>query len=37
MLANIDDLGDASEAALYRPYLLSLWGKNEEIWGKRPV
>lgn len=37
MLANIDDLGDASEAALYRPYLLSLWGKNEEIWGKPPV
>jgi SAM-dependent methyltransferase len=36
MLAYIDGLGDASEAELFRPYLLSLWGKNAEIWGPVP-
>jgi SAM-dependent methyltransferase len=36
MLAYIDGLGDAEEAALYRPYLLSLWGKNAAIWGPVP-
>lgn len=36
MLAYIDKLGDASEAELFRPYLLSLWGKNAEIWGPVP-
>lgn len=36
MLAFIDGLGDASEAALFRPYLLSLWEKNAEIWGPVP-
>ena len=36
MLTYIDGLGDASEAALFRPYLLSLWGKNAEIWGPVP-
>ena len=37
MLAYIDGLGDASEAELFRPYLLSLWGKNAEIWGPVPA
>ena len=37
MLAYIDSLGDAEEAALYRPYLLSLWGKNANIWGPVPT
>ena len=36
MLAYIDGLGDAEEAALYHPYLLSLWGKNAKIWGPVP-
>jgi len=37
MLAYIDSLGDAEEAALYRPYLLSLWSKNANIWGPVPT
>lgn len=37
MLAYIDGLGDASEARLFRPYLLSLWQKNAEIWGAVPA
>jgi len=37
MLAYIDDLGDVSEARLFRPYLLSLWQKNAEIWGPVPA
>jgi SAM-dependent methyltransferase len=37
MLAYIDGLGDTPEAALFRPYLLSLWGKNAEIWGPVPA
>lgn len=37
MLAYIDDLGDISEARLFRPYLLSLWQKNAEIWGPVPA
>ena len=36
MLAYIDQLGDACEAQLFRPYLLSLWQKNAELWGKPP-
>ena len=36
MLAYIDRLGDVSEAHLFRPYLLSLWGKNAGIWGESP-
>lgn len=36
MLTYIDGLGDVSEAALFRPYLISLWGKNAEIWGPVP-
>ena len=36
MLAFIDNLGDVSEARLFRPYLLSLWQKNAEIWGEPP-
>jgi SAM-dependent methyltransferase len=36
MLAYIDGLGDVSEAHLFRPYLLSLWQKNADIWGDPP-
>ena len=36
MLAYIDQLGDVSEAHLFRPYLLSLWQFNAEIWGEPP-
>lgn len=36
MLAFIDGLGDAPEAELYRPYLLSLWRKNAALWGPAP-
>ncbi|MDX1555760.1 MAG: methyltransferase domain-containing protein [Xanthomonadales bacterium] len=36
MLAFIDGLGDAPEADLYRPYLLSLWRKNSALWGPAP-
>jgi SAM-dependent methyltransferase len=36
MLDYIDELGDASEAQLFRPYLLSLWKKNAETWGAPP-
>ena len=36
MLSYIDGLGDSSEAALFRPYLLSLWEKNAELWGPIP-
>ncbi|MEE8339217.1 MAG: class I SAM-dependent methyltransferase [Xanthomonadales bacterium] len=37
MLAYIDQLGDVSEAQLFRPYLLSLWQKNAEVWGEVPA
>ena len=37
MLAYIDQLGDAPEAELFRPYLLSLWKKNAEVWGEVPT
>jgi len=37
MLAYIDQLGDTSEAHLFRPYLLSLWQKNAEVWGEVPA
>jgi SAM-dependent methyltransferase len=37
MLGYIDRLGDVEEARLFRPYLLSLWGKNAAIWGDPPV
>lgn len=36
MLAFIDENSDTSEAALYRPYVYSLWQKNAEIWGETP-
>lgn len=36
MLAYIDSVGDEPEAGLYRPYLLSLWQKNAELWGPAP-
>ena len=36
MLAFIDGLGDEPEADLFRPYMLSLWKKNEAIWGEVP-
>lgn len=36
MLAYIDERSDTSEAALYRPYLYSLWKKNAELWGDTP-
>ncbi len=36
MLEYIDGLGDAPEAGLFRPYLLSLWRKNAELWGPAP-
>jgi len=36
MLAFIDGLDNQSEAELYRPYLLSLWRKNAELWGPAP-
>lgn len=37
MLAYIDGLGDAPEAELFRPYLLSLWDKNAGVWGPVPT
>lgn len=37
MLAYIDERSDTSEAELYRPYLLSLWQKNAELWGDAPA
>lgn len=37
MLAYIDERGDSPEAALYRPYVLSLWKKNAAIWGDAPA
>ena len=37
MLDFIDRLGDVDEAHLFRPYLLSLWGKNAAIWGEPPA
>lgn len=37
MLAYIDGLGEVEEARLFRPYLLSLWGKNAAIWGEPPA
>ncbi|HKJ17435.1 MAG TPA: class I SAM-dependent methyltransferase [Xanthomonadales bacterium] len=36
MLAYIDERSETSEAHLYRPYLLSLWRKNAELWGPAP-
>lgn len=36
MLEFIDALGDQPEVDLYRPYLLSLWRKNAELWGPAP-
>jgi SAM-dependent methyltransferase len=37
MLAYIDERADTPEAALYRPYVLSLWKKNAAIWGDAPA
>jgi cyclopropane fatty-acyl-phospholipid synthase-like methyltransferase len=36
MLAFIDNRSETPEADLYRPYLLSLWRKNAELWGPAP-
>lgn len=36
MLAYIDARSETPEAGLYRPYLLSLWRKNAELWGPAP-
>jgi len=36
MLEFVDALGDIAEARLFRPYLLSLWEKNAELWGPSP-
>jgi SAM-dependent methyltransferase len=33
LLAYIDSHSETSEAALYRPYVDSLWKKNADIWG----
>ena len=37
MLDYIDGMGDHPEARLFRPYILSLWQKNAEIWGTPPA
>ena len=36
MLASIDAHPGTPEAELYRPYLLSLWNHNAELWGDIP-
>jgi len=36
MVAFMDRNADTSEVALYRPYLMSLWEKNAELWGDPP-
>ena len=36
MVAYIDERSETSEAALYRPYVHSLWKKNAELWGDIP-
>jgi SAM-dependent methyltransferase len=36
MLAYIDARATTSEAALFRPYVLSLWKKNAALWGQAP-
>jgi len=36
LLAYIDERPETSEAQLYRPYVLSLWKKNAELWGEPP-
>jgi len=37
LLAYIDERPETDEAKLYRPYVLSLWKKNAELWGKPPA
>lgn len=37
LLAYIDERSNTSEARLYRPYVLSLWKKNAELWGEPPA
>ena len=37
LLAHIDRHSDTDEAQLYRPYVLSLWRKNAELWGEPPA
>jgi len=37
MIAYIDERAETAEAELYRPYLLSLWKKNAEVWGDVPA
>jgi len=36
LLAYIDERSHTEEAQLYRPYVLSLWKKNAELWGEPP-
>lgn len=36
LLAYIDERPETDEAALFRPYVLSLWKKNAELWGETP-
>jgi len=36
LIAYIDERPETAEAALYRPYVLSLWQKNAELWGDPP-
>lgn len=36
LVAFIDQQPDTTEAALFRPYVLSLWKKNAELWGDTP-
>jgi len=37
LLAYIDERPETSEAELFRPYVLSLWKKNAELWGEPPA
>lgn len=37
LLAYIDAQSGTREAELYRPYVLSLWKKNAELWGEPPA
>jgi len=37
LLAYIDERTATDEAQLFRPYVLSLWKKNAELWGEPPV
>lgn len=37
LLAYIDERPETGEAELFRPYVLSLWKKNAELWGEPPA